>query len=66
MCVYNFVAHNLMTDTMQADIYDADNPPESFVIMSMGTDTTDLVITNGFRDLAAEHALWAATTSPSS
>ncbi len=49
ICTYNFVAHSLMTDTMQADIYDADNPPESFVIISMGTDTTDLVVTNGFR-----------------
>ena len=49
ICTYNFVAHSLMTDTLAADIYDADNPPESFVIISMGTDTTDLVVTNGFR-----------------
>ena len=49
ICTYNFVAHSLMTDALAADIYDADNPPESFVIVSMGTDTTDLVVTNGFR-----------------
>jgi type IV pilus assembly protein PilM len=49
ICTYNFVAHSLMTDTLAADIYDADNPPESFVVISMGTDTTDLVVTNGFR-----------------
>ena len=49
ICTYNFVAHSLMTDALAADIYDADNPPESFVIISMGTDTTDLVVTNGFR-----------------
>ena len=49
LCVYNFVAHNLMTEALEADIYDPDNPPESFVILSLGTDTTDLVITNGFR-----------------
>jgi type IV pilus assembly protein PilM len=49
ICTYNFVAHSLMTDSLAADIYDADNPPESFVIISMGTDTTDLVVTNGFR-----------------
>jgi type IV pilus assembly protein PilM len=30
-------------------MYDPDNPPESYVIVNMGTDTTDLVITNGFR-----------------
>jgi len=49
LCAYNFVAHNLMTEELEADIYDADNPPESFVILNVGTDTTDLVITNGFR-----------------
>lgn len=49
IATYNFVAHSLMTDTLAADIYDADNPPESFVVISMGTDTTDLVVTNGFR-----------------
>ncbi len=31
------------------DEYDPDNPPSSLVVLSMGTDTTDLVITNGFR-----------------
>ena len=29
--------------------FDPENPPESTVIISMGTDSTDLVITNGFR-----------------
>ena len=29
--------------------YDPENPPESVVIISLGTDATDLVITNGFR-----------------
>ncbi len=49
LCAYNFVSHNLMTEELEADIYDPDNPPESVVIVNMGTDTTDLVITNGFR-----------------
>jgi type IV pilus assembly protein PilM len=49
LCAFNFVAHNLMTEEMEMDVYDPDNPPESFVILSVGTDTTDLVITNGFR-----------------
>jgi type IV pilus assembly protein PilM len=30
-------------------MFDPDNPPESVVVLSMGTDATDLVITNGFR-----------------
>ena len=29
--------------------YDPDNPPPSTVVISLGTDTTDLVITNGYR-----------------
>ncbi len=49
LCAYNFVAHNLMTDELEADVYDPDNPPESFVILNVGTDTTDMVVTNGFR-----------------
>ncbi len=49
LCAYNFVSHNLMTESMDEELYDPDNPPESFVIVSIGTDTTDLVITNGFR-----------------
>ena len=29
--------------------YDPDDPPKSVAVISMGTDTTDLVVTNGFR-----------------
>jgi type IV pilus assembly protein PilM len=46
--VYNFVAHNLLVGASEVD-YDPDNPPESFVVLSLGTETTDLVITNGYR-----------------
>lgn len=49
LSAYNFVAHNLLTKSMETEEYDSDNPPESFVILNVGTDTTDLVITNGFR-----------------
>ena len=38
-----------MPDLPPADEYDPENPPESVVVLSLGTDTTDLVITNGFR-----------------
>jgi len=38
-----------MGDLPPAEEFDPDNPPESVVIISMGTDATDLVITNGFR-----------------
>ena len=31
------------------DEYDPDNPPPSIVVVSLGTDATDLVVTNGYR-----------------
>ena len=36
-------------ETLANTEYDPENPPASLVVLSMGTDTTDLVITNGFR-----------------
>ena len=48
LCVYNAIVHNYLGQATE-ETYDPDNPPESLVIMAMGTDTTDLVVTNGFR-----------------
>ncbi|HEU0069186.1 MAG TPA: type IV pilus assembly protein PilM, partial [Nitrospiraceae bacterium] len=47
--IYNFVTHDILTDGPDPDLFDADNPPESIVVLSLGTDATDLVVTNGFR-----------------
>ncbi|UUO05897.1 pilus assembly protein PilM [Blastopirellula sp. J2-11] len=47
--LYNFVSHDLLTVNPTKEEYDPANQPESYVILSMGTETTDLVITNGFR-----------------
>ncbi len=49
LAIYNFTVFDQMTDLPPADQYDPDNPPESLVVLSLGTDTTDLVITNGYR-----------------
>lgn len=49
LSIYNFITYDLLTDLPDPDLFDADDPPESVVVMSMGTDATDLVITNGFR-----------------
>lgn len=49
VALYNFVAHDLLTVNPTKEEYDPANQPESYVILSMGTETTDLVITNGFR-----------------
>ena len=40
------------------------NPPESMVVLSLGTDATDLVITNGYRVWQRSIPIWAAATSP--
>ncbi|MDA1055551.1 MAG: type IV pilus assembly protein PilM [Planctomycetota bacterium] len=47
--IYNFVSHDLLTDGPDEDMFDPDDPPESIVVLAMGTDATDLVVTNGFR-----------------
>jgi type IV pilus assembly protein PilM len=46
LSIYNFICF----DRMKLEgAYDPANPPQSTVIISLGTDTTDLVITNGYR-----------------
>jgi type IV pilus assembly protein PilM len=49
LALYNFVVFDRMQDLPAPELYDADNPPESTVVLAMGTDATDLVVTNGFR-----------------
>jgi type IV pilus assembly protein PilM len=49
IALYNFIVFDQMQGLPPADQFDPENPPESIVVMSMGTDTTDLVITNGYR-----------------
>jgi type IV pilus assembly protein PilM len=46
LAIYNFVCFDRLN---LEGAYDAANPPKSTVIISLGTDTTDLVITNGYR-----------------
>ncbi|HEY3394915.1 MAG TPA: type IV pilus assembly protein PilM, partial [Lacipirellulaceae bacterium] len=46
LAIYNFICF----DRLDLDgKYDPASPPRSTVIISLGTDTTDLVITNGYR-----------------
>jgi type IV pilus assembly protein PilM len=49
LVLYNFLVFDQMNDLPPPEEFDSENPPESVVIISMGTDATDLVITNGFR-----------------
>jgi type IV pilus assembly protein PilM len=47
--VFNYVAHDLIADMGAGDNYDSENPPPSVAVLSMGTDTSDLIVTNGYR-----------------
>ena len=47
--VLNTAVHSVLGELPPVSEFDPDNPPDSVVILSMGTDTTDLVVTNGYR-----------------
>lgn len=49
LALYNFCVFDLFPNLPPPEEYDPENPPESVVILSLGTDTTDLVVTNGYR-----------------
>ncbi len=47
--LYNYIVFDRMQNLPPPDQFDPEDPPESQIVMSLGTDTTDLVITNGYR-----------------
>ena len=49
LALYNFLTFDQLHDLPTPDEYDPDDPPPSYILLSMGTDATDLVITNGYR-----------------
>lgn len=49
LALYNFIAFDQMHHLPAVDDYDPDDPPESIVLLSMGCDTTEMVVTNGYR-----------------
>ncbi|MHB1033910.1 MAG: type IV pilus assembly protein PilM [Pirellulales bacterium] len=49
LALYNYITFDQFKNLASAEEYDPENPPESTVVLSMGTDTTDLVVTNGYR-----------------
>src|SRR5215216_4618325 len=50
LSIYNYVVFDLLEKTLPPpEAFDPEAPPPSTVVISMGTDTTDLVVTNGFR-----------------
>lgn len=49
IAIYNMIAYDRMHERVENDIFDVDNPPSSSVLLSIGTDSSDLIVTNGFR-----------------
>lgn len=49
LAIFNVVTHDILEEIPDPTDIDPENPPESIVVMSMGTDTTDLIVTNGMR-----------------
>ncbi len=49
LAIYNMVAYDRMHDRLEAGVFDPDSPPPASVILSIGTDSSDLIVTNGFR-----------------
>jgi type IV pilus assembly protein PilM len=49
IAIYNYYAHDMTNPLKEGETYDSESPPPSTVILSIGTETTDLVVTNGFR-----------------
>lgn len=49
LAIYNYVVFDQLQDLPPVDQYDPTDPPPSVIVVSLGTDTTDLVVTNGYR-----------------
>lgn len=49
LSIFNVVCHDIIDEIPDPEEFDPENPPPSIVVMSMGTDTTDLIVTNGIK-----------------
>jgi type IV pilus assembly protein PilM len=49
IALYNMLVFDQLRDIPPPDQYDPENPPESTVLLSIGTETTDFVVTNGYK-----------------
>src|SRR3954453_414809 len=47
--IYNYIAHDVAKELPEGEEYSSESPPPSLIVLSIGTDTTDLVVTNGYR-----------------
>ncbi|QDT61081.1 Competence protein A [Stieleria bergensis] len=49
IALYNMLAYDRMHDLLATTTFNPDSPPKSAVMLSIGTDSSDLIISNGFR-----------------
>ncbi|MEZ6148564.1 MAG: pilus assembly protein PilM [Pirellulaceae bacterium] len=49
LSIYNMVTYDKGLANDQQTTYDSEHPPKSMVVLAMGTDATDLIVTNGYR-----------------
>lgn len=49
LAIFNVVCFDTIEEMPDPEEFDPENPPPSIVVMSMGTDTTDLIVTNGIK-----------------
>ncbi|OYP33138.1 type IV pilus assembly protein PilM [Rhodopirellula sp. MGV] len=49
IALYNMVAYDRMNERLEGEVFNSDDPPQSSVVLSIGTDSSDLIVTNGFR-----------------
>jgi type IV pilus assembly protein PilM len=49
LALYNYLLFDQLTDLPPPEEFDPENPPPSTVVLSVGTDASDLVVSNGYR-----------------
>jgi len=49
LAIFNVICNDVIDELPDPANFDPENPPPSIVVISMGTDTTDLIVTNGIK-----------------
>ena len=49
LVLFNLMVYDQLTDLPSSEDYDPEDPPPSVVVLSIGTDSSDLIVTDGFR-----------------
>jgi type IV pilus assembly protein PilM len=49
LSLYTMLTYDRLGEQMDGVTFDPDNPPKSTILLALGTDASDLIVTNGFR-----------------